>query len=649
LYFLGMVEDITERKQTGAALRETEELFRQVFEQGPLGIAIIGLDYREVAVNATLCKMVGYTEEELTNVNCGDLTHPDDIEPDLEYVKKLSRGEIPFYKMEKRYIKKNGEVLWVHLTVSVIRDDQGKALYFLSLIEDITERKRAEVSLRESEERMSLIIDSSPVGIAIAQDGKYIYVNPALTRMFGYESQDEIVGLTAETLFAPASRETIRQRTAARMADKAIPAHFESVGMTKNGKRFEVEGWGTAIKYPGKRSALAFIIDVSEARSLRAQLIQAQKMEAIGNLAGGIAHDFNNLLTVILGYTELIICGKDEGDRDYEDLKKVIQAAGTAAEIVHQILAFSRRTESEPQPIDLNQQVEQLRKMLSRLIPKTIQVRINLGPDLPVLNADPSQMVQVLMNLAVNARDAMPEGGRLTIETQTTLLDDDYCHSHIEASQGLHAVLMVSDTGIGMDKALMDRIFEPFYTTKKPGEGTGLGLAMVYGIVKSHGGHITCYSEPGAGTTFKIYLPVHQADAELDAPTSRESSACVTGTILLVDDEEFVRSLGERILENSGCNVITADNGREAVEIYRQNKDEISLVILDLIMPMMDGKKCLDEILRIDPAAKVLIASGFSPDRATKEILEGGAKGFVGKPYNLKQLLGAVRHALNEE
>lgn len=649
LYFLSMVEDITERKQTGAALRETEELFCHVFEQGLLGIAIIGLDYRGVAVNATLCEMVGYTEDELTNLSFGDITHPDDIAADVEYLNKLSRGELSSYKREKRYIKKNGEILWVHLTVSVIRDDQGKAVYFLSVIEDITERKRAEVSLRESEDRMSVIIDSSPVGIAIAQDGKYVYVNPALIKMFGYENQEEIVGLDVGTLVAPESREAIRQRVADRTAGKAIPPHFESVGMTKNGNFFEVEGWGTAIEYPGKRSALAFIIDVSEARSLRAQLIQAQKMEAIGNLAGGIAHDFNNLLTVILGYSELIISQKEEGDRDYEDLTKVIHAAETAAEIVKQILAFSHRTESEPQPINLNEQVEQVRKMLSRLIPKTIEVQINLGPDLPVLYADPSQMVQVLMNLAVNARDAMPQGGRLTIQTQTTFLDDDYCRSHIEASQGPHAVLVVTDTGIGIDKALMDRIFEPFFTTKKPGEGTGLGLAMVYGIVKGHGGHITCYSEPGTGTTFKIYLPLHHAGTEPDSPISRESSASMAGTILLVDDEEFVRSLAQRILKKSGCKVITADDGREAVEIYRQKKDEISLVILDLIMPKMDGIKCLDEILRIDPAAKVLIASGFSPDMGTKEALEGRAKGFVGKPYNLKQLLAAVRNAVIEE
>ena len=297
----GIIRDVTEQKRAEEALRESEELFRKVFEQGPLGMAIVGLDYRWIAINDTFCRMVDYTEAELTKLTLADITHPDDIEKDLENARRLFRGEIPFSKLEKRYIKKNGEIVWVNFTNSTVQDDQGRPLYFFGMVEDITERKRAEVSLRESEERMSLIIGSSPIGIAIAQDGKYVYVNPALIRMFGYENQDEVVGLAAETLFAPVSQETIRQRMAARIADKAIPAHFESIGMAKNGKLFEVEGWGTAIEYPGKRSALAFIIDVSEARSLRAQLIHAQKMEAIGNLAGGIAHDFNNLLTVILG------------------------------------------------------------------------------------------------------------------------------------------------------------------------------------------------------------------------------------------------------------------------------------------------------------------------------------------------------------
>ena len=281
------------------------------------------------------------------------------------------------------------------------------------------------------------------------------------------------------------------------------------------------------------------------------------------------------------------------------------------------------------------------------MIPRTIEVQIDLASDLPTVNADPAQIDQILMNLAVNARDAMPNGGKLAIETKAVVLDDEYCSTHIEASRGLHALLTVSDTGTGIDRASSDHIFEPFYTTKEPGQGTGLGLAVVYGIVKSHGGHITMHSEPGVGTTFKIYLPAHQVPAEPDVPTYAHFSALGTGTILLADDEEFVRSLGERILEASGYKVLTARDGQEAIEIYRQKRDEISLVILDLIMPVMDGKQCLDEILKVNPQAKVLIASGYSPDGATKDILASGAKGFVNKPYDIDQILRSVRQALD--
>ena len=243
----------------------------------------------------------------------------------------------------------------------------------------------------------------------------------------------------------------------------------------------------------------------------------------------------------------------------------------------------------------------------------------------------------------------MQDGGKLTIETRLISLDDEYCRSHVEASEGEHALLTVSDTGIGIDKASMDRIFEPFYTTKKPGEGTGLGLSMVYGIVKSHGGHIACYSAPGVGTTFKIYLPVHQVESEVDVETSQSLSAFGTGTILLVDDEEFVRDLGKRLLEKAGYNVVTASDGHEAVEIYTAQGGQISLVILDLIMPVMDGKQCLEALLKIDPKVRVLIASGFAANGQTKEVCETGARGFVGKPYNLKGMLQSVREVLDLE
>jgi nitrogen-specific signal transduction histidine kinase/CheY-like chemotaxis protein len=420
--------------------------------------------------------------------------------------------------------------------------------------------------------------------------------------------------------------------------------------VTRTGKFVEVGVWDTEINYVGKRSLVVFVVDVSESKKLRSQLLQAQKMEAVGALAGGIAHDFNNLLTVVLGYSELIISEKDEKDPDYEDLSKIIYSARTATDLVRRILAFSRKTEARLGPVDLNNQVELLQKMLSRIISKNIKIDLNLDPDLPTIYVDGSQIDQVLMNLSLNARDAMAEGGTLTIETGTVLLNESYCQSHIEAQQGLHVLLTVRDTGVGIDEDSLERIFEPFFSTKKPGEGTGLGLAMVYGIVKRHGGHIICDSKPGFGSLFSIYLPVvHQVVSDAETQESEEFSALVSGTILWVDDEELVRLLGKRILEKEGYTVITAENGLDAIDIFREQKDEISVVVLDLIMPVMDGKKCLHEILQIDGKAKVLIGTGFSPDAVTKETLEAGATGFVQKPYDFKKLLQVLQDVLGQK
>jgi PAS domain S-box-containing protein len=516
------------------------------------------------------------------------------------------------------------------------------------LEEEIAQRQRSQSVLRAFEQSMRLLIESSPIGILVARDGQYVYVNRAFVRMLGYDGPDDIIGLAVENLYSLEDIKRIKQQSRDGLEDTAVPSYHEAKVLRKSGDPFDADVWLTMIDYEGQPSILGFVTDVSEAKKLRNQLLQAQKMEALGTLAGGIAHDFNNLLTIILGYSELILSGKDGSDRDYEDLSKVIEAARTAADVIRQILAFSRKAETQPRPINLNSKVEQVRQMLSRLIPRIIDVQINLDPDLPIVNVDPPQIDQVLINLAVNARDAMPDGGTLMIETKAVLLDDAYCRCHIEAKAGPHVLLTVSDTGIGIEAASIDRIFEPFYTTKKSGQGSGLGLAMVYGIVKNHGGHITCESEPRKGTAFKIYLPAYEVEAEADVSVSGEFSALGTPTILLVDDEHVVRQLGQRILEEAGCTVFTATNGQEAVEVYREKGNQISLVILDLIMPVMDGYQCLKEILRLDPQAKVLISSGHSAAAAVKDASERGAKGFVGKPFNLKQLFKFVRYALNE-
>jgi len=389
-----------------------------------------------------------------------------------------------------------------------------------------------------------------------------------------------------------------------------------------------------------------FVADTSELKALRAQLLHAQKMEAIGTLAGGIAHDFNNLLTVIQGFCELLLMDKKEGEKEYADLRKIAQSARHGADLIRQILTFSRKVETERRPMDLNREIRSAHKMLLRTVPKMITIELRLSHDLKKINADPAQIEQIVLNLAVNAKDAMPDGGKLVIETRNVILDDAYCKTQPEATPGEYVLLAMSDTGHGMPPHIMERIFEPFFTTKEPGAGTGLGLAMVFGIVKGHEGHITCLSKPGAGTTFNVYLPAIETEEEAAMATGVPAAPLGTETILLVDDEEFIRDLGRKVLIRAGYKVLTAVSGKEALDIYQKKGSEIDLIILDLIMPEMSGKECLGRLLEINSKAKILIASGYFAEGPVTAVTEGLALGFIAKPYNLNKLLRLVREAL---
>ncbi len=488
--------------------------------------------------------------------------------------------------------------------------------------------RQALESLEQSEERVRLLIESAPVGIRIAVDGRYVFVNPAFVRMFGYESGEEILGSTAESSWSAEDRLKIRSRLADRKAGNSIGHHYQGVGIKKDGQPFDVEAWGTEIQYHQQSASLAFLVDVSEARSLRSQLIQAQKMEAVGTLAGGIAHDFNNLLTVVSGYSELLLAERSAEDQDYQDLLRIHSSARRGAELVQRLLTFSRKTESKQRPLSLNQQIEQVRKLLERTIPKMIKIELILEKKLGVVSADPTQIEQILMNIALNAKDAMPDGGKLKIETKNVVLDDQFCRSNLGARPGYYSLVSVSDSGAGMDEDIVQHIFEPFYTTKGPGKGTGLGLAMVYGIVKQHDGYITCTSETGSGTTFNIYFPSIESQLESMKSSRSDDIPGGTETILLVDDEDHVIDLGTRVLRKVGYKVLTARDGQEALDIYHRESKEISLVILDLIMPGLGGKQCLAELTKFNPAVKTVICSGYSSGGTQEYASRLGARGF---------------------
>ena len=388
-----------------------------------------------------------------------------------------------------------------------------------------------------------------------------------------------------------------------------------------------------------------------EKRKLEDQLLHAQKMEALGTLAGGIAHDFNNLLQAISGYTQLLLMKKDSGDADYAKLEVIQGTTQRASELTRQLLIFGRKVESKLKPLDLNHEVQQVSSILERTIPRMITIKTKLAENLKVISGDAGQLEQILMNLGVNARDAMPEGGILSFQTENVTLAKGYYTALLGAVPGDYVQLTVSDTGVGMDKETIKHIFEPFYTTKEAGKGTGLGLAIVYGIVKSHGGFIRCTSEPGGGTTFKIYFPIFHAKGVDAASEARKDAEAPRGheTIMLVDDEKTILDIGRELLTQYGYRVITAEGGEKAVELYSRDGGGIDLIILDLIMPGMGGTKCYKELQKANPDVKIIVSSGAASEEQVREAFEVPPTAFISKPYQFKDMLSKVRDVLDRK
>ncbi|MBU1741086.1 MAG: response regulator, partial [Proteobacteria bacterium] len=389
---------------------------------------------------------------------------------------------------------------------------------------------------------------------------------------------------------------------------------------------------------------------ITEQKRMEAQLQHARKMEAVGTLAGGVAHDFNNTLQAISGYVQLLLLKKGADDPDHEYLFAIDQAIRRATGLINQLLTVSRKMESKPEPVDLGQVVAEVSKLLERTIPRMIRIEVDNAGDLGPVNADPTQLEQIILNLGGNARDAMPDGGQLTFTTRNLTITDGPARPHAEIEAGGYVVLEVSDTGHGMDEETVHHIFEPFFTTKGIGRGTGLGLATVYGIVRNHGGHIICDSRVGRGATFTIFLPALADAGRLEAAAPEDVGDIRGGseTILLVDDERPILEIGEEILGQYGYSILTASSGEEALEIYGREGPRIDLVILDLSMPGMGGHKCLKELRAVDPRVRVIIATGYSTQSLSGAAIESQARGFISKPYSLFGLLKMVREVLDD-
>ncbi|HTY23903.1 MAG TPA: PAS domain S-box protein [Desulfomonilaceae bacterium] len=635
--------DITERKQMEEELKESQEWYRNLVEESFHGM-FVQQGSKIIFANSRLHEMLGYSPQELQGLDHWLIYHPDYRAVTSQRAIARMRGEEVVSPYEVKLQRKDGTFFDGEITARAmtVRGEPGVQVW----LRDVSGRKRSELARR----RLATAVEQAEETIVITDpSGSIQYVNPAFEKITGY-TKNEVLGRNPSILKSGEQEEGFyRDLWNSITHGKVWRGRF--INRRKDGKLYTEDATISPVRDRAGRivNFVAVKRDVTDELAVQQQLLQAQKMEAVGTLAGGIAHDFNNLLQVTLGYSELLLNEKSPNDAEYEDLHKIHHASQSGAELVQKLLAFGRKADSKPVPLDINRQVKGVEELLRRTIPRMIDIRLELAEDLERVNADPGQVDQVIMNLVVNAMDAMGETGSLTISTENVILDEDYCRLHLEAKPGSYVLLCVSDTGQGMDKETLGHIFEPFFTTKELGRGTGLGLATVYGIIKQHGGHIICYSETGRGTTFKVYFPAIENQEEQRVQDSDFVPAFGIETILLVDDEEFVRELGVRILGKAGYQVLVAGNGREALDLLKKERTHISLVVLDLIMPEMGGRECLRELQKIDPQVKVLVASGYSADASVKEMLHMGAKGFVNKPFRIKELLRDVRRILDED
>ncbi|MGE0354492.1 MAG: PAS domain S-box protein [Gemmatimonadales bacterium] len=626
-------------------LAKLERRYREIFELAPVGIYQSRQDGSFITVNAAFAGILGYdSTDEVLGLNMGRdvYLHPEERLALIE--KHREEGSVADLELEVR--RKDGTPAWIQLNARVIEDPDGRLLYYEGFVRDIDARKRAEQALRESEQQFRALFEHGMEPMLIIDDDHRILdLNVPAAELFGV-APAEAVGHRFEEFIAPGESREIPGLWRRLMEVGVLDGNFEWHRL--DGSVRELEYSAKANFVPGRH--LAFVRDVTVQRELEAQVRQSQKLEAVGALAGGLAHDFNNIMTAIIGYADLLLEELPADLPHRQDAHEIRAAADRAAALTRQLLAFSRRQVLQPRILNLNTVVAGLEKMLGRLIGEHIRFETVLSPDLGRVSADPGQLEQVIMNLVINARDAMPGGGRLTVATMNVEHGEPQTPQDRLMPAGQYVLLSVSDTGAGMDAATRARIFEPFFSTKGMGQGTGLGLATVYGIVKQSNGFIWVISEPGQGATFRVYLP--RVDNPLDSPAAppppREASGG-TETILLVEDEPSVLTIARTALRRAGYSVLHAPDGESAMALEAVHRGRIHLLLTDVVMPGMNGRELAERVRSRRPEARVLYMTGYTGDAIAREGILDPAVAYLEKPFTAADLLVKVREVLESE
>ena len=652
--------EIEERKRAEEALQQSEERYRTILENIEDGYYEVDLPGNLTFFNDSLCRMLGYTRDEMMGMGNKQYTDEENRKKLYEAFNEVYRTGKPAKGFDWQVFTKDGRKLFGEVSVSLIRDSKGLPIGFRGIARDITERKQAEEALRAEKQKFERLLENAPFGlIVIDQQGIFKYVNSKFVELFGYDVNEIPNGREWFRKAYPDSDyrhhviETWIQDTNISAPGENVPRIFTATCKdgTKKIIRFITVNLGTG-EYLMSCEDITLVQRAEEEKAVLAeQLRQSQKMEAIGRLAGGIAHDFNNLLTVIRGYNQLSLLELKPDDKLRQNIEEVTRATQRASDLTHHLLAFSRRQIMEMKVLNLNTLLKDLDKMLHRVIGEDIQLTYLLSDELGKIKVDPGQMEQVILNLAVNARDAMPSGGKLTIETSNAELDETYAHTHIGTKPGHYVMMSVSDTGMGMTPEVRERAFDPFFTTKEKGKGTGLGLSTCYGIVKQSGGNIWAYSESGRGTTIKIYLP--RVDGSLEEPEEPGEAAEIlkgTETILAVEDEIEVRKLVAQVLLSQGYTVMEASNGKDALNVAQENTGrKIDLLLTDVVMPGMSGRELAEALGLRHPKMKVLYMSGYTDNAIVHHgVLEEGVN-YIQKPFTLDTLARKVREVLDRK